>query len=192
MSKQVKNMLVDDIKSRLQGVVELIVVNIGPLDAQRTTQLRKQLRQKNIHLQMVKNSLIRRATVSTQLAAAFAQTEGMLAIAWGGEDVVDLAKELTRISALKDFEGLQFRGGAIDGTAMSSEEVKLIAKWPNRSEQLSILSGQISSLGGVLVSQIIGRGATLASQIASRVEELEKQSPAVAFSAEAPAEAPAE
>ena len=192
MSKQVKNMLVDDIKSRLQGVVELIVVNIGPLDAQRTTQLRKQLRQKNIHLQMVKNSLIRRATVSTQLAAAFAQTEGMLAIAWGGEDVVDLAKELTRISALKDFEGLQFRGGAIDGTAMSSEEVKLIAKWPNRSEQLSILSGQISSVGGVLVSQIIGRGATLASQIASRVEELEKQSPAVAFSAEAPAEAPAE
>lgn len=98
MSKQVKNMLVDDIKSRLQGVVELIVVNIGSLDA-RTTQLRKQLRQKNIHLQMVKNSLIRRATVSTQLAAAFAQTEGMLAIAWGGEDVVDLAKELTRISA---------------------------------------------------------------------------------------------
>ncbi|RLS99416.1 MAG: 50S ribosomal protein L10, partial [Planctomycetota bacterium] len=106
-------MLVDDIKSRLQGVEELIVVNIGSLDAQRTTQLRKQLRQKNIHLQMVKNSLIRRATVATQLAAAFAQTEGMLAIAWGGEDVVDLAKELTRISALKDFEGLQFRGGAI-------------------------------------------------------------------------------
>lgn len=192
MSKQVKNMLVDDIKSRLQGVAELIVVNIGSLDAQRTTQLRKQLRQKNIHLQMVKNSLIRRATVSTQLAAAFAQTEGMLAIAWGGEDVVDLAKELTRISAVKDFEGLQFRGGAIDGTAMSPEEVKLVAKWPNRSEQLSILSGQISSLGGVLVSQIIGQGATLASQIASRVEELEKGLPAMALADEAPAEAPAE
>ena len=37
----------------------------------------------------------------TPLAPAFTQSEGMLAIAWGGEDVVDLAKELERIASAK-------------------------------------------------------------------------------------------
>ena len=46
---------------------------------------------------MVKNSLARRATLDTPLAPAFEKHEGMLAIAWGGEDVVDLAKELDRL-----------------------------------------------------------------------------------------------
>jgi hypothetical protein len=49
-----------------------------------------------------------------------------------------------------------------------------VAKWPTRGEQLSILSGQISSLASVLAGQILSAGGTLAGQIASRVEDLEK------------------
>ena len=111
MSKLVKNLLVDDLKKRLDKVEDVVVVSLGRLDAQKTTELRKTLRQKKIHLQLVKNSLARRATLDTQLAPAFEKTEGMLAIAWGGEDAVDLAKELDRLTGLKDYEGLQCRGG---------------------------------------------------------------------------------
>jgi hypothetical protein len=78
----------------------------------------------------------------------------MLAIAWGGEDVVDLAKELDRLQGVKDFEGFECRGGALDGARLEAGDVKLVAKWPTRAEQLSILSGQISSLGGRLSGQI--------------------------------------
>ena len=113
MSKLVKNMLVDDLKQRLTNVNELIVVSLGRLDGQKTTQLRQSLRKKKIHLQLVKNSLARRATLNTPLAPAFGTTEGMLAIAWGGEDVVDLAKELDRVSGAKEYAGFEFRGGAV-------------------------------------------------------------------------------
>ena len=71
MSKLIKNMLTDDLKTRLADVGEAIVVSLGTLDAQRTTELRQALRKKNIHLQMVKNSLARRATAGTPLAPAF-------------------------------------------------------------------------------------------------------------------------
>jgi len=71
MSKLVKNMLVDDLKTRLAGGGDLIVVSLGKLDAIQTSQLRQTLRKKNIHLQMVKNSLARRATLDTPLAPAF-------------------------------------------------------------------------------------------------------------------------
>ncbi len=174
MSKAIKDMLVDDLKHRLVGVGELIVVSLGKLDAQKTTQLRQQLRKKRISLQLVKNSLARRATAGTPLAPALEKTEGMLAIAWGGEDVVDLAKELDRLTGVKDYEGLECRGGAVDGSRLEAADFKLVAKWPTRTEQLSILSGQISSLGSVLSGQITSAGGSLASQLASRVEDLEK------------------
>lgn len=174
MSKQIKNMLVDDLKGRLGGVGELIVVSLGRLDAQKTTQLRQALRKKKIQLHLVKNSLARLATSGTPLAPAFEEADGMLAIAWGGEDVVDLAKELDRLAGVKDYEGFECRGGALDGARLESGDVKKVAKWPTRMEQLSLLSGQISSLAGTLSGQILSAGGGLAGQIASRVEDLEK------------------
>ena len=44
MSKFVNNMLVDDLKSRLNNVAEVIVLSLGTLDAQKTTLLRTTLR----------------------------------------------------------------------------------------------------------------------------------------------------
>ena len=174
MSKAVKQLLVDDLKGRLGGVGELIVVSLGRLDAQKTTQLRQQLRKKRIHLQLVKNSLARLAVAGTALEPAFTTTEGMLAVAWGGEDVVDLAKELDRLAGVKDFEGFECRGGALDGARLEPADVKRVAKWPTRAEQLAMLSGQISALAGRLAGQIAAAGGVLAGQIKSRVEDLEK------------------
>lgn len=174
MSKAIKDMLVDDLKHRLQDVGDVMVVSLGRLNAQKTTQLRQSLRKKRIHLQLVKNSLAQRAVAGTSLAPALDKPAGMLALAWGGEDVVDLAKELDRLAGDKEFEGFECRGGALDGSRLGPDDVKRVAKWPSRSEQLSILSGQISSLGGVLAGQITAAGGVLAGQIASRVEDLEK------------------
>ena len=181
MSKAIKEMLVDDLQHRLSEVGDVIVVSLGKLDAQKTTQLRQTLRKKRIHLQLVKNSLARRAMSGSPLAPAMEKPAGMLALAGGGEDVVDLAKELDRISGEKDFEGFECRGGALDGSRLEAADVKRVAKWPTRGEQLSILSGPISSLGSVLSGQILSAGGTLAGQIASRVEDLEKaEEPATA------------
>jgi large subunit ribosomal protein L10 len=174
MSKAMKDMLVDDLKGRLVGVGDVIVVSLGKLDAQKTTLLRQTLRKKRIHLHLVKNSLARRAMSGTPLAPALERAEGMLAIAWGGEDVVDLAKELDRLQGVKDFEGFECRCGALDGARLEAADVKSVAKWPSRAEQLSILSGQISSLGSTISGQILSAGGTLAGQFKSRCEDLEK------------------
>ena len=43
MSKLVKDMLVEDLKKRLVNVAEVVVVSLGRLDAQKTSQLRSTL-----------------------------------------------------------------------------------------------------------------------------------------------------
>jgi len=177
MSKLVKDLVTKDLRGQLAGVNDALLVNVVGLDAIRTSKLRRELRAKNIHLEVVKNSLARRAAEGTPLAAAFEGVSGTLAIVWGAEDIVSLAKEITRFTELKEFDGFQARGGAMDGTKLSSAEIKQVSKWPSRQEQLSLLLGQILSPGAVLAGQLIGMGGALASQIKQRVEELEKAAP---------------
>jgi large subunit ribosomal protein L10 len=170
MSKYVKNLMTDQLKRELDGVGDALVVSIEGIDAISNCELRRKLRQKNIHLRVVKNSLARRATEGTVLAPAFADLSGPAAVVWGGEDIVSLAKEIVGLSTQKQYEKLTPRGGAMDGQPLSSEEVKDVSKWPSRTEQLSILVGQILSAGGNLASQIGAPAGLLASQVKKKSE----------------------
>jgi len=187
MSKLVKNLVTEDLRKQLSGVADALLVNVVGLDAIRTTKLRKDLRAKSIKLEVIKNSLARRATEGTPLAAAFQGVEGTLAIVWGSSDIVSLAKEITRLAGLKEYEKLTARGGAMDGAKLSPEEVKQVSSWPSREEQLSLLVGQILSPGAKLASQLTSLGGAVASQIKQRVEDLEKNAPAGGGEAPAPA-----
>jgi ribosomal protein L10 len=124
MSKLVKQLMMDDLQSRLQGVGDVFVVSLGQLDAQKTTDLRLTLRKKNISLQLIKNALAKRVLAETPLAPALENLSGMLALCWGGEDVVDLAKELNRLAELDGFEQIECRGGAMDGSKLEPDDLK--------------------------------------------------------------------
>lgn len=171
MSKYLKNLITDDIKKRLDGVSDLLLVDIAGLEANKNVELRKTFREKNIHLFLVKNSLARRATEGTSLAPAFEGIEGSAAVVWGGEDVVSLAKEITRLAKEKGYEKLIPKGGVMDGSKLSGDDVAKVSKWPSRTEQLSLLVGQILSPGAKLASQLLGPGGKLASQVKKKGEE---------------------
>ncbi len=171
MSKRVKELLTQDLSHRLEGVTEALIVNVVGLDANRSVVLRKQLREKNMHLMVVRNSLARRATEGTPLAPALATAEGTLAVMWGGDDIVSLAKEAVKLQKDAEFKAFEARGGVMDGEALSSAQVQEISKWPSREEQLSMLVGQILSPGGGLAGCLIGPSGALASQIEKKSKD---------------------
>ncbi len=171
MSKTVKDLLTRDIASRLTEVENCVVANVVGLDANNTVQLRKRLREKDIQVMVIKNSMARRATEGTALAPAFEGLDGPAAVVWGGEDFVSLVKEVCELDKDTRYAAFEARGGVLDGEQLSSEKVKEISKWPSRTEQLSILSGQLTSPWTRLQSQLIGPGGMLASQIEKKSKE---------------------
>lgn len=173
MSKYVKDLVTKDVARRLEGVSDALLVNVVGLGANRTVVLRRELREKDIQLLVIKTSLARRATDGTSLAAAFEGAEGTLAMAWGGEDFISLTKEICKLDKGKEYPEFEARGGVMDGDCLTADRVREISKWPNRQEQLSLLSGQILSPGANLSSQLIGPGGALASQIEKKSEEEE-------------------
>jgi ribosomal protein L10 len=171
MSKYVKDLITQDLRRRLDGVTDALLVDVISLENNKTVTLRQRLRAKKINLLVVKNSLARRATEGMSLAPAFEGAEGTLALIWGGDDIVSLAKEIIALAENKDFEKFTAKGGVMDGQRLSAAQVKDVSKWPSRQEQLSILVGQILSPGATLSGQIVATGAKLASQLQKKGEE---------------------
>lgn len=173
MSKFVKDLLTKEVSSRLSGVEDCVLANVIGLDANTTGALRKRLREKDIHLLVVKNSLARRATEGTTLAPAFEGLKGTAAVLWGAEDFVSLVKEAVSLDKDAQFEQFKARGGCMDGEQLSATRVAEISKWPSRSEQLGILVGQILGPGGQLVAQLKGPSSKLAGQVKKIIEDRE-------------------
>lgn len=170
MSKYVKDLITKDLRSRLEGVEDALLVDVIGLKNDKNVALRQRLRKKNINLLVVKNSLARRATEGTRLERAFETAGGTMALLWGGEDLISLAKEVISIAEDKNFEPFTPKGGVMDGQPLAGDQIKAVSKWPNRTEQLSILSGQILSVGSKLSSQLLSAGSKLASQIKQKGE----------------------
>jgi ribosomal protein L10 len=170
MSKQLKDLIAAEVRQRLQGVNDALLVNVIGLDSANTFSLRKELRSKNINLLVVKSSLAKRATEGTPLAPAFEGSEGSLAVVWGAEDFVSLAKELVALHKKPEYEKFTSQGGVMEGEKLTAEKVTEVSKWPNRAGQISIVLGQALSPGSKLLSQITAPGGKLLSQIKKKSE----------------------
>jgi len=175
MSKLVKNLVTNDIKKRLQNVNDALLVNTVGMNSSTTYSLRKELRAKKINVLVVKNSMAARATADTPLARLFDGVGGSAAVCWGSDDIVALAKSITELIKSEKFPAFQPRGGVMDGEQISADQIAEVAKWPTRSEQLSLLLGQILSVGARLNSQLIAVGGALASQISEKAKGGEEE-----------------
>lgn len=170
MSKYVKNLVSEQIAASLEGVNDALLVNMIGINANSSVALRRELREKGISVLVVKKGLAARAVRNTPLSSVFDGVEGSVALAWGADDFVSLTKEITRIDEDGKYKNFEARGGVMDGEQLTADRVKEISKWPNREEQLSILSGQMLAPGGTLVAQLESPGSMLASQIEKKSE----------------------
>jgi large subunit ribosomal protein L10 len=166
MSKYVKELVTRDIRNRLAGVDDAVIVSCVGMDANTTNELRGELHKKNITMMVVKNSLARRATAGTPLSAAFEGANGQVGVCWGSTDFVSLVKEVVSLDKDKTkYSKFVAGGGVMDGEKLDSEGLKAVSKWPSREEQISMLVGQILGPGSRISGALLGPGRKLNSQI---------------------------
>lgn len=173
MSKYVKNLISQEIQNRLEGVQDAIIADVIGMDSESTFKIRKLFREKDIQILVVKRSLASRAAEETPLRPLFAEKQGSVAVVWGCEDFVSLAKEIATVCKADEFEKFELKSGVMDGEALNAEQILEVSKWPNRQEQIAMLVGQILGPGANLSAQLLGGGSTLAGQVKKVVENKE-------------------
>src|SRR5436305_1166974 len=94
MSKQVKQMQMNVLANTFRDVKDMVFMTAQGIDAITENKIRLHLRKKNILPMMVKNSLLRRVFTDFGIKPADEAWAGTTVVAWGGDSIKDLSKEL--------------------------------------------------------------------------------------------------
>jgi len=134
---QAKQEAVEVVTAKLRESASTVVADYRGLNVAQVTELRKQLREAGIEFQVLKNTLVRRATAEANLTELDEVLTGPTAIAFSTDDAVAPAKILN--SFAKKNDALKIKGGVVEGQVVGVEAIKALAELPSREGLLSML-----------------------------------------------------
>jgi large subunit ribosomal protein L10 len=131
-----KQQMVNEVTAKLQESSCTVVADYRGLTVAQVTQLRRNLREAGVEFQVLKNTVVRRATAQANLSELDAVLTGPTAVAFG-KDVVAPAKVLADFAKKND--KLQIKGGVVEGRVVDAAQLKALADLPSREGLLSML-----------------------------------------------------
>jgi large subunit ribosomal protein L10 len=134
---QEKQLVVSEVATKLRDSASTIVADYRGLNVAQVTELRKRLREAGIDFQVLKNSLVRRATAEAELTDLDSVLTGPTAVAFSKDDVVAAAKILSEFAKKND--ALKVKGGIVEGRVIDVDQIKELANLPSREGLLSML-----------------------------------------------------
>ena len=172
MSKPVKEMMIRDYKDRLGDTENAVVISIRGIEANENNRMRTGLIEQGISVMVVRNALGKKAISEGGLSNLGEVLEGPSALSWGGESVIDVARELVKWA--KEIEELELKGAILDGELFAGEAgVIELSKFPTRDEAIAQNITLILSPGRNLLGAVKGPGGRLMGIVKSIEEKLE-------------------
>ena len=139
-----KKKIVDNLNQRLSKSCIVILADYKGLDVATINSLRRELQENNIEFQVVKNSLLARASEQTDVNLIKDRFKGPSAVALSYDDPVAPAKILTRFA--KDHDALEIKVGVLDGQVLELNEIKTLSALPSREELLAVLLATLNAV----------------------------------------------
>lgn len=173
----IKEAKVNELAEHIKNAKLVLLVDYRGTTVADDTKLRKDIREANGDIKVMKNNIIKRALEANKESGLDDILEGPTAIVSATEDYLQPLKAVYKFT--KDHENYKIKGGMIDGEVKSVEEIMTLAKLPSREELLAKLAGSL--LG------TISKLAVALDQVKVK-KEAEGDSPKVEVAAEVTAE----
>ncbi|AKP66967.1 50S ribosomal protein L10 [Companilactobacillus ginsenosidimutans] len=132
-----KQAQVDAVVENLKNAKSVVVVDYLGLTVEEATNMRAELREQGAHMEVIKNTILRRAADAAGIEGIEDLFVGPTAIAFSEEDPVAPAKVAAKYA--KDVEAVEIKGGMIEGKVATLEQIQDLATLPSRDGLLSML-----------------------------------------------------
>jgi large subunit ribosomal protein L10 len=164
MNREQKGAVIDEIAEQLQGAEAIFAVDYRGITVSQVAELRATLRASDARFRVVKNSLSERAADKAGLDSLKPMLVGPTALTVVNGDAAMAAKALS--DAARTLQLLDFKGGMLNGSVLSADDVRSIARLPSRE----VLTGQ---LVGTIAAPLSGLVRTLNALIAGLAIQLQ-------------------
>ena len=164
------------LREKLSWATRVFVADYRGLTVAGANDLRSKLRGDaaggEVEYQVVKNSVLRRATADSDLDALQDAFTGPTAVAISYGDPAALAKVL--VDYAKENEVFELKGGFLDGRCLDDREIGTLAKLPSLDELRGKLIGLLQAPATQLVRLLNEPGSQLARLIEARRNAMEE------------------
>jgi large subunit ribosomal protein L10 len=164
MNREQKTAVVEEIAEQIQSAQAIFAVDYRGISVAQAAELRARLREADARFKVVKNSLSERAADKAGADGLKALLVGPTALAFVQGDAALAAKALN--DAARQLNLLDFKGGMMNGAALTADDVRSIARLPSRE----VLNAQ---LVGTIAAPISGLVRTLNALIAGVAIQLQ-------------------
>jgi large subunit ribosomal protein L10 len=143
MPTERKRLLVAQIRERLSRSGIVILTDYRGLSVQSITNLRREVEKAGGGYHVVKNTLFLLALEETDIAGLESYLEGPVAVAFGYENPISVAKAVKDYASDSSF--LEVKAAWMDGNVLEPDRFKALAELPPRPILLGQLMGTIQS-----------------------------------------------
>jgi large subunit ribosomal protein L10 len=178
MNRDQKAAVVDEIAGQLQEAQAIFAVDYRGISVSQVAELRAKLRDTDTRFRIVKNSLSERAADKAGAESLKPLLEGPTALALIKGDAALAARALS--DTARKLNVLEFKGGLMDGSPLSADDIRSIARLPARD----VLHAQ---LVGTIAAPLAGLARGLNALIAGVAIQLQAIADQGLVSGEAPA-----
>ena len=169
MSKYVKELMMDQLRSDLGETRSVLIVDLKGVDGVTENKLRLDLRKKKIHVRTLKNTLARRVFGEMGLSGLDKFLNGPSIAIWGGDGIAELTKEIS--DQVKKLKKPEIKGGAVDGVIIGPSQFDDITKLPSRETLIARVVGLALAPAQRVVSLANAPAAGLAAQLQTLAEK---------------------
>jgi large subunit ribosomal protein L10 len=179
--KAEKAATVADITTRLKASSTAVLADYRGMTVGQMRDLRSKLRDGNVEMLVVKNTLARRAAKAAGYEPLSAELVGPIAMVFAADDVSAPARILNDF--IRANRKMAIKGGLLEGQVITADTVTELADLPSREVLLSRLLGAMQAPLSSLASVLQAPMSKLARTLDAVRTQKESQSPAAAAAA---------
>ena len=162
---------VEQTRERLVRAQGVVVVQYQGMTVAQLRELRRQLREVDAELKVIKNRLVKRALADNGFEALDSSLTGPTALAFGYSDPTAPSKVCTKYAKTND--KLVIRGGLLGNKALDIKGVEVLSKMPGRTELLSQMATVLKAPARQMATALNQAMAKMVYAMKDRASQLE-------------------